>query len=101
MRSGQLRLKAQLRCGDDRTLGPRQADLLEAIDREGSISGGGREALAAYPTLEAQLLSAVDSATLAVLSGLLRPDPRPPRQGVIPDTPSAGKTAGRRRKSDP
>ncbi len=145
MRAGQLKLKVQLLCGDDLAIGPGKADLLEAIDREGSISGGGRamgmsyrrtwllvdtmnrcwttplveatpgggqqkgarltdqgrEVLTAYRTLEAELLTAADSPALSVLSGLLLADPKPPRQGVSPDTPSAGKSAGRPRKSDP
>ncbi|MBR7621195.1 LysR family transcriptional regulator [Phenylobacterium sp. 20VBR1] len=145
MRAGQLKLKIQLLCGDDLAIGPGKADLLEAIDREGSISGGGRamgmsyrrtwllvdtmnrcwttplveatpgggqqkgarltdagrEVLFAYRTLEAQLLGAADSPALAVLSGLLLADPKPPRQGVSPGTSSAGKSAGRSRKSDP
>ena len=42
MRVGHLKLKIQLLCGDDLAIGPGKADLLEAIDREGSISGGGR-----------------------------------------------------------
>jgi hypothetical protein len=29
-------------CGDDLAMGPGKADLLEAIDREGSISAAGR-----------------------------------------------------------
>ena len=37
-----LRLKLQLYCGDEIAMGPGKADLLEAIDREGSISGAGR-----------------------------------------------------------
>lgn len=39
---GPLKLKAQLLCGDNLAIGPGKADLLEAIDREGSISGAGR-----------------------------------------------------------
>lgn len=42
MRIGQLKIKAQIYCGDELAMGPGKADLLEAIDREGSISGGGR-----------------------------------------------------------
>lgn len=41
-RHGPLKLKAQLFCGDEPAIGPGKADLLEAIDREGSISGAGR-----------------------------------------------------------
>ena len=39
---GALKLKAQLFCAGERAFGPGRADLLEAIDREGSISGAGR-----------------------------------------------------------
>ena len=42
MRIGKLKIKAQLYCGDELAMGPGKADLLEAIDREGSISGAGR-----------------------------------------------------------
>lgn len=37
-----LRLKLQLYCGDEIAMGPGKADLLAAIDREGSISAAGR-----------------------------------------------------------
>lgn len=39
---GRLKLKAQLFCEAETAMGPGKADLLEAIDREGSISGAGR-----------------------------------------------------------
>lgn len=39
---GPLKIKAQLLCGEELALGPGKADLLEAIDREGSISAAGR-----------------------------------------------------------
>lgn len=39
---GPLKLKAQIFCGGEPAIGPGKADLLEAIDREGSISGAGR-----------------------------------------------------------
>jgi molybdate transport system regulatory protein len=39
---GALKLKLQLVCGDGYALGPGKADLLDAIAREGSISGAGR-----------------------------------------------------------
>lgn len=39
---GPLKLKAQLFCDGETAMGPGKADLLEAIDREGSISGAGR-----------------------------------------------------------
>ena len=39
---GPLKLKAQMFCGVETAMGPGKADLLEAIDREGSISGAGR-----------------------------------------------------------
>lgn len=42
MRLGPLKLKLQLVCGEGFALGPGKADLLEAIAREGSISGAGR-----------------------------------------------------------
>lgn len=42
MRAGPLKLKLQLTCGDTYALGPGKADLLEAIDREGSITAAGR-----------------------------------------------------------
>ena len=42
MRVGPLKLKAQILCGDELAMGPGKADLLEAIDREGSISAAGR-----------------------------------------------------------
>ena len=42
MRTGHLKLKLQLLCGDSYALGPGKADLLEAIDSEGSISAAGR-----------------------------------------------------------
>ena len=37
-----LKIKLQLYCGDEIAMGPGKADLLEAIEREGSISGAGR-----------------------------------------------------------
>lgn len=37
-----LKLKAQLLCGDEFAMGPGKADLIEAIAEEGSISGAGR-----------------------------------------------------------
>lgn len=42
IRHGPLKLKAQLLCGDEGAMGPGKADLLEAIEREGSISAAGR-----------------------------------------------------------
>lgn len=39
---GPLKLKAQIFCGGEPAIGPGKADLLEAIDREGSISAAGR-----------------------------------------------------------
>ncbi|MES2496993.1 MAG: ModE family transcriptional regulator [Pseudomonadota bacterium] len=41
-RLGPLKLKAQIFCGDEPAIGPGKADLLDAIDREGSISAAGR-----------------------------------------------------------
>lgn len=40
--TGPLKLKIQLLCGDAPAMGPGKADLLEAIDRCGSISAAGR-----------------------------------------------------------
>lgn len=37
-----LKIKLQIMCGSEIAMGPGKADLLEAIDREGSISGAGR-----------------------------------------------------------
>jgi molybdate transport system regulatory protein len=37
-----LKLKLQIYCGDEIAMGPGKADLLEAIGREGSISGAAR-----------------------------------------------------------
>lgn len=37
-----LKLRLQFYCGDEIAMGPGKADLLEAIAREGSISGAGR-----------------------------------------------------------
>jgi molybdate transport system regulatory protein len=39
---GPLKVKVQLYAGDERALGPGRADVLAAIEREGSISGAGR-----------------------------------------------------------
>lgn len=39
---GPLKIKLQLACGEDWAFGPGKADLLEAIDKCGSISGAGR-----------------------------------------------------------
>ncbi|WBX84974.1 winged helix-turn-helix domain-containing protein [Sphingosinicella microcystinivorans] len=39
---GRLKLKAQIFRGGEPAIGPGKADLLEAIDREGSISAAGR-----------------------------------------------------------
>lgn len=41
-RLGPLKLKAQIFCGEEPAIGPGKADLLEAIEREGSISAAGR-----------------------------------------------------------
>jgi molybdate transport system regulatory protein len=40
---GPLKLRAQLFCADETAMGPGKADLLEAIDRTGSISAAGRD----------------------------------------------------------
>jgi molybdate transport system regulatory protein len=42
MRIGALKLKTQIYCGDVAAMGPGKADLLEAINREGSIAAAGR-----------------------------------------------------------
>ena len=42
MRIGSLKLKLQIVCGDAFAMGPGKADLLDAIDREGSIAAAGR-----------------------------------------------------------
>ncbi|GAA4760967.1 LysR family transcriptional regulator [Stakelama sediminis] len=42
MQHGPLKLKAQLYCGEEIAMGPGKADLLDAIDREGSISAAAR-----------------------------------------------------------
>ena len=38
-----LTIKLQIHCGADIAMGPGKADLLDAIDREGSISAAGRK----------------------------------------------------------
>jgi len=43
MRTGPLTLRARIICGDEFAIGPGKADLLEAIDRTGSISAAGRD----------------------------------------------------------
>ena len=48
LRVGPLKLKAQLFAGAERAMGPGRADLLEAIDRCGSISAAGRELRMSY-----------------------------------------------------
>src|SRR3546814_933174 len=42
IRSGPLKIKLQLFCGDEIAMGPGKADLLEAISAQGSISAAGR-----------------------------------------------------------
>ncbi len=42
IRVGPIKLKAQILCGAEFAMGPGKADLLDAIDREGSISGASR-----------------------------------------------------------
>ena len=39
---GPLKVKVQLFCGDWHAMGPGKADLLDAIDREGSVPAAGR-----------------------------------------------------------
>src|SRR5579872_218752 len=41
-RTGPLKVKVQLYTGDERAMGPGRADVLAAIEREGSISAAGR-----------------------------------------------------------
>lgn len=41
-REGALKVKVQIYWGDERALGPGRADVLEAIQREGSIRAAGR-----------------------------------------------------------
>lgn len=41
-RTGSLKIKAQLFCGEERAFGPGRADVLAAIESEGSISAAGR-----------------------------------------------------------
>ena len=41
-REGPLVIKVQLLSGEDRAFGPGRADVLAAIEREGSITGAGR-----------------------------------------------------------
>jgi molybdate transport system regulatory protein len=41
-RLGPLKIKIQLFCGTETAFGPGKADLLDAIDHEGSIAGAGR-----------------------------------------------------------
>ncbi len=41
-REGQLAIKIQLFSGDERAFGPGRADVLAAIEREGSITAAGR-----------------------------------------------------------
>lgn len=41
-RPSPLKIKIQIFCGDEIAMGPGKADLLEAIDKEGSISAAGR-----------------------------------------------------------
>lgn len=42
MQIGPVKIKVQLLCGSEAALGPGKASLLDAIDREGSISAAGR-----------------------------------------------------------
>lgn len=41
-RSGPLKIKIQIFCGDEIAMGPGKADLLDAIEKHGSISAAGR-----------------------------------------------------------
>ncbi|MBB4642406.1 winged helix-turn-helix domain-containing protein [Rhizorhapis suberifaciens] len=42
IRTGPLKIKLQLLCGDEIAMGPGKADLLDAIGQQGSISAAGR-----------------------------------------------------------
>lgn len=42
MHDGAFKIKIQLYCGDEIAMGPGKADLLDAIESTGSISGAGR-----------------------------------------------------------
>jgi molybdate transport system regulatory protein len=42
MYEGSFKIKIQLHCGDEIAMGPGKADLLDAIEATGSISGAGR-----------------------------------------------------------
>lgn len=44
----QLKIKIQIFCGDEIAMGPGKADLLDAIEREGSISAAGRALRMSY-----------------------------------------------------
>lgn len=46
--ASRLKLRARIYCGDEIAMGPGKADLLEAIEREGSISGAGRNMNMSY-----------------------------------------------------
>lgn len=46
--ASKLKLHARIYCGDEIAMGPGKADLLETIDREGSISGAGRAMRMSY-----------------------------------------------------
>jgi molybdate transport system regulatory protein len=48
MRIGPLKLKLQLVCSDAVAIGPGKADLLDAIEREGSIAAAGRALSMSY-----------------------------------------------------
>ncbi len=75
-----LRLKLQVYCGDEIAMGPGKADLLEAIDREGSISAAGRALGMSYR--RAWLL--VDAMNRCF------------HQPLVEATPGGGKSAGAR-----
>jgi len=47
-RPSPLSIKPRIYCGDEIAMGPGKADLLEAIDREGSISAAGRAMKMSY-----------------------------------------------------
>ena len=56
-----IKLKLQIYCGEEIAMGPGKADLLDAIDQAGSISGGAGAILLALPvrTLVARVEDAI------------------------------------------
>jgi molybdate transport system regulatory protein len=77
MKVGPLKLKLQLACGDGFAMGPGKADLLDAIDRHGSISAAARAQGMSYR--RAWLL--VDEANRCFTERLVETMPGGGRQG--------------------